>query len=101
MASERIIVDITKLGRDAQQVYSLIQAMEKELKDMSSSVRQMGLMWEGESKTAFTAAFERDRRQAEDLVTELKALCGFENNAKKLYDQCERQVMDIASSIRI
>lgn len=101
MAAERIIVDTARLGQDAQEVYSLIRAMENDLKDMSASVRQMGHMWEGESKAAFTAAFERDWRQASEMLAELKGIYAFENEAKKRYDRCERQAVDIAASISI
>lgn len=100
MANE-IKVSTTRLGNDAGQVDSLIRAMEKELINMKTSIDQMNQMWEGPAKKSFVQAFEDDRKASEDIIKELKSLQKFETQAKKKYEQCEKQIADIISSIRI
>lgn len=94
-------VSTNRLNSDANQISSLIKAMEKELSNMKTSVNQMNQMWEGMTKEAFVKAFHDDQTAAEDVIKELKALQSFEVEAKNKYEQCEKQITALINAIRI
>jgi WXG100 family type VII secretion target len=94
-------VSTTRLNSDADQIYSLIQSMEKELKNMKNSVNQMNQMWEGVTKKAFVTAFESDQQAAADVIKELKSFQKYEVEAKNKYEQCEKQITELLKEIRV
>lgn len=101
MSCNQIKISTNRLNSDAQQLAGLIQSMKKELNNMNNSVAQLNAMWDGPSKKAFVKAFENDKRALEDVIESLNSIQKYEMHAKTKYEQCENQVADLVSGIRI
>ena len=67
----------------------------------NSSLRTLSTMWEGDAHNTFHTEFQTDVRRLETLVTNLKGIVTFESNAEKEYNNCEKQVSSLVSSIRV
>lgn len=101
MPDNKFRINTGRLERDAGQIQNLISKMQNSINNMQAGVNQLNGMWEGASKDAFARAFMDDMNVVSDILKELKELNSFEIQAKKDYENCERQVASLVSSIKI
>lgn len=101
MAINEIKVNTGKLKSDAEQVGNCIKEMEKQLEKLAATIAELNKMWEGPTKTVFTAVVENDRKAALEVVKEVKSLYDYETMAKNKYNECEKKIEDIIASIRV
>lgn len=101
MADRKFKISTSRLGKDAEQIQQLLASMERSVINMQTSVGQLNRMWEGLSKQAFVTAFSDDMKAANDVLKELKSLNSYEIDAKDNYENCEKQVADLISNMRI
>ncbi len=101
MANRKFKISTSRLGKDIEQIQNLLVLMERSITNMQTSVEQMNKMWEGLSKQAFVTAFSDDMKSVSDVLKELKSLNNYEIDAKNDYENCERQVADLISHMRI
>lgn len=101
MPNNKFRINTNRLERDAGQIQNLIGKMQNSINNMQTSINQLNGMWEGASKNAFVRAFRDDMNVAIDVLKELKELNSFEICAKTDYENCERQIASLVSSIKI
>lgn len=99
--AEKIRVHTGRLGMDAQRMLSLAQNMEKQIDEMRQSVTVLGNMWEGPGQAAFQKAFLDDVNTILAAVQEMEGVCGFDENAKAKYEQCEKKIGALVDEIKV
>lgn len=99
--AEIIKINTNRLGADADRIHSYIENIIKEISNMRQSVTVLEKMWEGSAKSAFYKAFWNDIKVIETVVNELKAIYEYDINAKKKYEQCDKQISFLIAEIPV
>lgn len=99
--ADKIKVNTTRLGTDAESVKSNIQKIKKSMEDMKKDVTQLDSMWDGPTSEAFKKAFQDDMNALNTIIKNLEQIYNFETTAKSKYESCERQVASKVSGIRV
>ena len=98
---EKLSIETGRLQTDVNSLTERVTALRKKGDEMMSGIQALSAMWEGEAKNAFTAQFETDYKQLQNLADMIENLIGDLQNAKDEYDKCEREVGTIISSIKV
>lgn len=94
-------VNTTRLGRDADKVQKYINSMKKSSETLRTQSTSLDKMWDGPSSDAFKKAFHDDLKLMTTILNNLEKINRYENTAKKKYEDCEKKVDSIISSIKI
>lgn len=101
MAFTTIEVNTARLKTDAECVSMYIKAIQAQLNEMNKSVAELNVMWEGPAKEAFISAFHSDQQDMLSLVKELETIYSYEDNAKAIYEQCEKTIDGMINDIKV
>lgn len=99
--ANKIEVNTTKLGQDADNVGTYIKNIKNKMKAMMQSMKELDSMWEGPSSEAFKKAVYQDMQDMATIIEGLESINSYERNAKKKYEDCEKSVSAIISEIKI
>ncbi|MBO5303963.1 MAG: WXG100 family type VII secretion target [Lachnospiraceae bacterium] len=99
--AEKIAVNTTRLGNDAESVGTYIANIKKQISEMKQSVKELDAMWEGPSSEAFKKAFEQDMKAMDVIIEGLLDIKKYEDTAKKKYENCENKVATLISEIKV
>ena len=99
--ADKIRINTNSLARTRENINNQLTQLNKEIQTLNSSLRALSTMWEGDAHNTFHTEFQTDVRRLETLVTNLKGIVTFESNAEKEYNNCEKQVSSLVSSIRV
>lgn len=99
--AEKIVVNTTKLGNDAQSVGTYIANIKKQIGEMKNSVSELDAMWDGPSSEAFKKAFQQDMKAMGEIIKGLEDIKNYEDTAKKKYEKCENKVSSLISEIKV
>lgn len=99
--ADRIKINTSRLGTDAQRVSGCIRNLSKEMENMKNSIAQLDRMWDGPGSEAFKQAFETDRRAFEEIIKNLESIHDYETNAKVQYEKCEQAVYALVAEIKV
>ena len=99
--ADLIKVNTSRLKSDASDIKGHIKGIKKELLDLKNHRSALDAMWDGEGSEAFKAAFSADITALEQAIKTIEALNGYEDNARKKYDECENQVGDLVNQVKV
>lgn len=101
MSSTAIEVNTGRLKTDAESVSVYIKAMQSQLDEMEKSVAELNVMWEGPAKEAFVKKFHSDEQDMLSVIKELEAIYSYEDQAKSVYEQCEKTINGMINDITV
>ncbi|MBR0373659.1 MAG: WXG100 family type VII secretion target [Mogibacterium sp.] len=96
-----IKVNTKRLGTDAAEIRNNIREIEKQIASLRTHSSVLDGMWDGPSSEAFKMSFASDITALETVVSTLKAINNYEDNAKVKYDRCEQEVSALVNQIRV
>ena len=99
--AEKIVVNTTRLGNDAESVGTYIANIKQQVEEMKNSVSELDAMWDGPSSEAFKKAFQQDMKAMKTIIEGLEDIKKYENTAKTKYEQCERKVSTLIAEIKV
>jgi WXG100 family type VII secretion target len=99
--ADKIKINTGSLNSDAENISTNIKNMKTALKNLKASLAKLDSMWDGPSSESFKKAFNNDVTALQNVIDNLSNLNTYEKNAKTKYDNCEKQVGNLVSSIRV
>ena len=96
-----IEVNTTTLKSDVDIIRVELMKIRENADRMSQVLHELGSMWDGNAKLAFSAAVNSDIAQLTELVKTMQNFTGKTSEAREEYDKCENAVAQIVSSIRV
>lgn len=101
MRVEYIAVNTQTLNADINDIKEALNEAMNQADNMFNEIMQLSMMWEGSAHDAFTAQFNIDYENMENLFKTISELIDCMGYAKKEYNSCESTVGMIVSSIRV
>lgn len=99
--ADRIRIHTGRLGSDAQRILSLLQKIQKEMDAMKQKAAALEHMWEGPGQEEFQKAWRNDMESVMAAVREAEGIYGYDVNAKKQYEQCERKIAAMIEEMKV
>ena len=96
-----IKVNTRRLGTDADEFRNNIRDIESHIASLRTHSSVLDGMWDGPSSEAFKLSFASDITALEAIVSTLKGINNYEDNAKTKYDRCEQEVSALVNQIRV
>lgn len=88
-------VNIPSLKSTRGSVKDSVESLDKMLREMYESVRELNSTWEGPNHEEFTEKFERNHENMEELNRSLETYVKTLKKAESLYGKCEEEVWQI------
>lgn len=101
MVSDKIKVNTTRLNSDQITVELDIKKIKNEINNLKTTVNQLYGMWDGPAKEAFKQAVSDDMEAINTVIKNLEKITSFEEEAKKKYESCEKNVSGLISGMKI
>ena len=100
MAVSIIRVNSDLLNSDASTIQANIRQIAQNTSEMAGLCTALNTMWEGPASMVFKTTFEKEIERLNKISQQFMQLNEFELEAKKSYDNCERDVHDVTSALR-
>lgn len=100
MAVSIIRVNSNTLQSDASAVQANIRQIAQNATELAGLCATLNTMWEGPASTVFRVTFEKEIELLRKLSVQFNKLNEYEMEARSSYDNCEREVHEITSSLR-
>ena len=101
MADSLIEVTTNTLKSDTETIALHLEKLRQRSDALESVTQQLGSMWEGQAKQAFTAAVRDDLNRLRSLISAMQKFTQKTDEARNEYDKCENTVTQLVASIRV
>lgn len=98
---ERIQIDTARLGTTGSKIKVMADQMQGCVRCLYAEMEELGTMWQGPAKTAFTAQFRQDQKAMEQICQALRQYAQELEQAKNKYEKCNVDVRGIIDAIRV
>ena len=96
-----IEVNTATLKSDVETIRAELMKIRENAERLSQVLHELGSMWDGNAKQAFSAAVNSDIAQLTELVKAMQNFTGKTGEAREEYDKCENTVAQIVAAIRV
>lgn len=96
-----IEVNTAVLKSDVDIIRVELMKIRENTEQLLQVLHELGNMWDGNAKQAFSAAVSSDIAQLKELVKAMETFTGRTSEAREEYDKCENAVAQIVASIRV
>lgn len=96
-----IEVNTATLKSDVDTIRVELVKIRENADRLSQVLHELGSMWDGNAKEAFSVAVTSDINQLTELVKVMQNFTGKTSEAREEYDKCENAVAQIVASIRV
>lgn len=100
MAKE-IEIDTRLLESDIMEMQTKLDVIKTDIDKMYEAVRILDSKWDGPSNDAFNQQFTNDYNQMKEICEDIQHVIKCLEFAKKTYNKCDSDIMDIVNSIKI
>ena len=94
----QIIANTTTIKSKAQELNNMNSRLKMQISSLQSQERTLSGMWEGDSKTAFQQAFNKDVTQMNSFCTAIPKYVQALNEIAAKYEAAERANTNIATT---
>ena len=98
---KKLEVDTNMLQKHIDNMNDDIELIKKAVRDTYDGMVAMDAMWDGLANEAYNSQFLADHNRLLEICTALKKYADNTESARKLYDDTERAVFDIVSSMNV
>lgn len=96
-----IEINTSALKSDANKMAQEVQALKETMSSMNDAVISLSSMWEGEANLAFTAQYMSDYENMKEMCAIVDNIIECMNYAVNQYGQCDDDIRNIISALRI